>query len=265
VKLGETIYLQANIKGDIDVETGFKYCKICSKPDCSDAANLQIDLMAQYAGDGSDASKTAANEQMNCLHADIRGNSKFVVTPPTDSKRFAEFEYPAFRYSESENTAELYLKCAVSICKAGASSPCRGGCVTPGAGRRRRRSAGAEIEPLHSMASLAIKIVTPESDSCAAPGPVKRAARRASCSNGDKLGSVCHQACQAGYESAGGRRAATRMCQERITEKIGAIYFGAAPKWTPENAGCEDIDECLTNPCPNNSICENTIGSYRCL
>ena len=92
---------------------------------------------------------------------------------------------------------------------------------------------------MHANASLAINIVTPGSDSCSAPGPVPRAVRRASCSNGDKLGSVCHQACIAGYESAGGRRSATRICQEKITEKIGAIYFGAAAKWTPENVGCE--------------------------
>ena len=47
--------------------------QICTKPDCSGDADLQIDLMAQYAGDGT---ASADNEQMNCLHADIRSNPK---------------------------------------------------------------------------------------------------------------------------------------------------------------------------------------------
>ena len=103
---------------------------------------------------------------------------------------------------------------------------------------RRRRSADP-IDPLEAHAALAITIMTPMNDSCATPGPARRAAPRAACTNGDKLGSVCRQACDRGFEGAGGRRSVARLCQEQITEKIGAIYFGTAPKWTPEEARCE--------------------------
>jgi len=258
VKLGETLLLKANIKGNINVETAFKYCKICAKSDCSGTS--KIDLITQY-----DGAQTPANEKMNCLNTDIRSNTKFVVTPSSATAKTSTFQFPAFRYSNSEKTAELYLQCSVAICKSEAGVPCRSKCEAAASGNGRRRRSADQIDPLEAHAALAITIMTPMNDSCSTPGPARRAAPRAACTNGDKLGSVCRQACDRGFEGAGGRRSVARLCQEQITEKIGAIYFGTAPKWTPEEARCEDINECLTNPCPDNSICENTVGSFRCM
>ena len=45
VKLGQTILLEANIKGDIDVETGFKYCKVR----CERMPRTEMEQIAPYA------------------------------------------------------------------------------------------------------------------------------------------------------------------------------------------------------------------------
>jgi len=270
VLLGETIYLQANIKGDIDVETGFKFCKICDLKNCT--GNHNIDLIAQY-----DGAAEAANEQMNCLHRDIRRNSRFVLHKPSDSRRFAEFQYPAFRYSKSESTAELYLQCQIAICKPDADTACREGCKSGSQGRRRRRRSAA-IDPLESTAGAVINILTPPPGDDAECPPPPKAARSAGvdaitppkCSKGAKLGSICRQECAPGFRSgdADGEEepaAARLICREQVTERIGAIYFGAAPRWSPDRAACVDVDECLSSPCPPSHICQNTFGSFECL
>ena len=101
---------------------------------------------------------------------------------------------------------------------------------------RRRRS--VDNSPLESAASIAIHVVAPKTASCGPPSPVSRAARRANCTHGATIGSVCRQKCDLGFESAGGRNAATRICQETITDRIDDFYFGVAPKWNPGKTEC---------------------------
>jgi len=177
----------------------------------------------------------------------------------------AVLKFPAFRFSEAVDQSKLVLKCTIAICKSAADSACRKQCADTKTltSFRRRRSVSAD--PLESTASVAIQIIAPKTASCTPPSPVPRAARRANCTHGSSLGSICRQKCDTGFEGAGGSNAATRICQETITERIDAIYFGVAPKWNPGKTACVDINECLRNPCPSTLICENTRGSYRCL
>jgi len=261
VQLGETIYLQAKIKGDLDVETAFKFCKICKTATCAES----IPLMDQYSGGTGSTygAETAATEQTNCVRADIRGNSRFVITVPKagDGNNFAEFQFPAFRYSASTGN-KLYLKCQLAICNREAGSSCRKKC---GSTSRKRRSADSSaIKPLEATATLALKVEAPSAVHCPSTKRVKGTSRL-TCTNGTKVGSVCRQVCAPGFAAnMKGLKTAMRVCQEQITDSIGQIYFGTKPAWTPDTPGCNDVNECLQNPCQTGSICQNTVGSYYC-
>merc|ERR1712142_506428 len=260
--MGQTVVVTAGIDGSIDVQTAFKYCKVCKDATCT--ADTQY-LVSRYNNDGSTG--TAAEEQLNCLNTNLNNNNRFIVKPPVHgTTKTATLQFPAFRFANAIPQDQLILKCAIAICKTAADSACTKQCADSTAlssFRRRRRSVSAD--PLESTASIAIQIVAPKTASCAPPAPVPRAARRANCTRGANLGSVCRQKCDPGFEGAGGSNAATRICQEMITERVEAIYYGVAPKWNPGKTQCVDINECLKNPCPATSICENTPGSYRCL
>jgi len=260
--MGQTVVVTAGIDGSIDVQTAFKYCKVCKDANCN--ADTQY-LVSRYNTDGSTG--TAAQEQLNCLNTNLNNNNRFIVKPPVHgTTKTATLQFPAFRFASATQQDQLILKCAIAICKTAADSACTKQCAASTAlssFRRRRRSVSAD--PLESTASIAIKIVAPKTASCAPPSPVPRAARRANCTRGANLGSVCRQKCDPGFEGAGGSNAATRICQEMITERVDAIYYGVSPKWNPGETQCVDINECLKNPCPATSICENTQGSYRCL
>lgn len=255
VKLGQTIYLQAKIEGNLNVETGFKYCQICKTDACLKGETL--DLIAEYS---DPASKVASKQQMNCVHQDIRDNQRFILTVPSDSLQYAEFQFPAFRYTESTGES-LFLKCQLAICNRGAESPCRKKCSPSG---RKRRSAESQIEPLEATATVALKVVTPSVAHCSSTKTV-RGTSRLTCTNGTKVGSICRQDCASGFASnLEGQKTGMRVCQEKVTDRIGPIYFGMRPAWTPKTPGCEDVNECLKNPCPTGSMCQNTVGSYYC-
>jgi len=270
VPLGDIVKIKAKITGNINVETAFKSCKVCVDADCNNAGDDRY-LIEQYQN-GDPAA--AAKEQLNCLPTSLSSNPKFQVTVPTGTDKDAELQFPAFRFANAADSDKLVLQCTIAICKAGTNpnTACRSKCGTDNGlptgtavasfGRRRR---SVDDSPLESAASIAIHVVAPKTASCGPPSPVSRAARRANCTHGATIGSVCRQKCDLGFESAGGSNAATRICQETITDRIDDFYFGVAPKWNPGKTECVDINECLKFPCPSTKICENTQGSYHCL
>jgi len=259
VELGQTLYLKASIEGDLDVETAFQYCTICQAADCTTGTNQ--DLIVQYNA----ATTDAADETMNCLHTDVRDNTRFVITVPDGAtKHNAELQFPAFRYTESTGNS-LFLKCGLAICKKDADSPCRKTCQPAGYTRRRRSADASKIKPLETTAKIGLTVQTPKGPHC--PSPVTaRGTSRMTCTNGTKVGSICRQDCETGFAAnLKGFKTGMRVCQEEITESIGPFYFGMKPAWTPHTSGCIDINECLQKPCPEMSYCQNTIGSYKCV
>jgi len=255
----------------LGVHASFLGCKIYPTEEYDDSDD-PVEIIDKTNDDNSDA------EQTNCLADDYQDAQGFLITAATDNEG-AILRIPAFRMVGAGEF--VHLKCELLVCRINeADSACRKTCgespedeateadaaendVDEGRRRRRRRSANSVA--LTATKSVALNVKVPNKQSCSKPTLAQRATNTTHCTNGYNLGSVCKQPCKRGFEGMGGRRASTRVCQERITARIGPIYYQTAPAWHPENADCEDIDECLTNPCSINQICENTIGSYRCL
>lgn len=66
-----------------------------------------------------------------------------------------------------------------------------------------------------------------------------------------RYGSQCLQSCQC-------KSSTTSSCNK--TDGTCSCKDG----WTGFDCS-EDVDECTNNPCPSNSYCTNTAGSYQCL
>merc|ERR1712168_489061 len=215
VKLGQELQLIAKIKGDLDVETAFKSCKICKTDSLCNDQDKQDLLIGEKNGD----------QVTNCKIDLLNGNDRFTVSQSTASKPTSEFVFPAFRFSEATDN-KLYLQCTLVVCKKGADSACRKRC---GNARRRRRS--ADETPAETVqTAVALKVVAPPSTRCPSIKTVQGISRL-SCTNGTTVGSVCRQDCSPGFAAnIEGQKTAMRVCQDHVTDSIGPFYFGTKPK-----------------------------------
>jgi hypothetical protein len=56
-------------------------------------------------------------------------------------------------------------------------------------------------------------------------------------------------------------------CQQNCTNTNGRVTCLCRPGFTisPDTYSCDDIDDCLSNPCKNGTVCVNSYGSFYCI
>jgi hypothetical protein len=103
-------------------------------------------------------------------------------------------------------------------------------------------------------------------DQFCAKGP--RAQPVCSCSNGYALqsdGTTCLQIAVDCSVDNGGCERVCHTGANANNDTCGCEVPNEHFELAPNGKDCLDVDECQTDPCPINSVCLNTYGSYRCL